>query len=404
MTLERSSRLFPFPEERVLEHAAFGEGVVPLRLHGLLLPVWEVEVEADITEGEKFSLLERFLARGLRHGGLHGIDELTAFFALDRALVAQAVRALTAIGHVREEGGRLTLTGLGQRSVDDDTRYVLTRQDRRKLYFEALSSVPLQKPHYDQETVSLLSEEELGRLVGDGKGPRFTPLFVSRSFDPAALDDLNRRRDRARYNLPVAMDRMRTLDSRLVYLPLYVVSARGRLLAYGQAGAGAAHDGELSDLLTKAPSVAMTLENEQIEDEERTLKGIENWLHRHGLPPTAPEREGGTWRISLPPEAFRDEHKLSLSRIGSYQIVGARFFRLWCGDENHRKRALLVRLDQRFGARWRVDRATAEAIVAQLARQLALAVPDLSSLRTGAGRMGLAGLESQLARLEKEPR
>lgn len=143
-------RLMSFPEERVLEDAAFCQGIVPTRLYALLLPVWQVEIRADVTEGEDFFLIDRFLERGLRHGALHTVDELATFFALDHALVAQAVRFLTAIGHLREEsGGRLSLTPLGQRSVDDDIRYVVTRQDRRKLYFEALSCTPLTQAHYE---------------------------------------------------------------------------------------------------------------------------------------------------------------------------------------------------------------------------------------------------------------
>ncbi|MEK8173612.1 AAA domain-containing protein [Streptomyces sp. M19] len=90
------------------EDAAFGQGIAPTRLYALLLPVWEVEVRADITEGEDFFLIDRFLERGLRHGGLRTVDELATFFALDRALVAQAVRFLTAIGHLQESSGHLS--------------------------------------------------------------------------------------------------------------------------------------------------------------------------------------------------------------------------------------------------------------------------------------------------------
>ncbi|MDN3025880.1 hypothetical protein [Streptomyces sp. S.PB5] len=39
-----------FPEERVLEDAAFGQGRVPTRFHAMLLPVWQVEIGADVTE------------------------------------------------------------------------------------------------------------------------------------------------------------------------------------------------------------------------------------------------------------------------------------------------------------------------------------------------------------------
>ncbi|WKX73540.1 hypothetical protein [Streptomyces sp. XD-27] len=396
----------PFPEERVLEDAAFGQGIVPTRLYALLLPVWQVEIRADITEGEDFFLIDRFLERGLRHGALHTVDELAAFFALDRALVAQAVRFLTAIGHLRESGDRLSLTSLGQRSVDDDIRYVVTRQDRRKLHFEALSCTPLTRVHYDEDVVTLLSGDELARATRSDRYPRFTPIHVTSGFDRSALDRLKDRKDRARFNLPVALDALESLDEKLVFLPVYLVRGQGGLLVYGQAGAGAAHDPELSELCARTPELINALDNEeQGEDaDERVMRAARNWLREQDLDSVAPEQDDdGTWSVSLPATAF-GENGIPVSRIGTYRMAGSRFFRVWCPAETPRKRALLDRLDQRLGSRRQVTRQEAEEAVARLARQLRLEVPDLSRLRGGAARTGRSGLEAQLARLENEPK
>jgi hypothetical protein len=394
----------PFPEERVLEDAAFGQGIVPTRLHALLLPVWQVEIRADITEGEDFFLIDRFLGRGLRHGALRTIDELSAFFALDRALVAQAVRVLIAIGHLQESGSRLSLTPLGQRSVDDDVRYVITHQDRRKLYFEALSCTPLTRVHYDEEVVTLLSGDELDRALRSDRYPRFTPIIPTSGFDRTALDRLTSRTDRARFNLPVALDALESLNEEIVYLPVYLVRGQAGLLVYGQAGAGAAHDPELSELCTRTPELISTLDHETTAEEadERVLRAARKWLREQDLDSVAPEQDDdGTWWVSLPATAF-GEKGLPVSRIGTYRMAGSGFFRLWCPDDNLRKYALLDRLDQRLGSRRQVTRQEVEELIARLARQLRLEVPDLSRLRGGAGKTGLSGLEALLARLENE--
>ncbi|MGX1759288.1 hypothetical protein ACWIG5_20615 [Streptomyces lydicus] len=397
-------RLMPFPQERVLEDAAFGQGIAPTRLYALLLPVWEVEIRADITVGEDFYLIDRFLERGLRHGALHTVDELTAFFALDRALVAQAVRFLAAIGHVQESSGRLSLTPLGQRSVDDDIRYVVTRQDRRKLYFEALSCSPLTQAHYDEDVVTLLSGEGMGRASRDGHHPRFTPIHVTSGFDRAALHRLKSSTDRARFNLPVALDAVESLGEDLVFLPVYLVRGRTGLLVYGQAGAGEEHDPELSELCSRTPELISALDNEEAsdEDDERVQRAARKWLREQGLDTIAPEQDDdGAWSVSLPATAFGGK-ALPVSRIGTYRVSGSRFFRVWCADATQRKLALLERLDQRLSARRRATRQEAEEVVTRLSRQLCLEPPTLSRLLGGAEKTGLSGLEAQLTRLEKE--
>ncbi|MFG3255061.1 hypothetical protein [Streptomyces sp. NPDC048172] len=399
-----TARLMLFPEERVLEDAAFGQGMVPTRLYALLLPVWQVEIRADITEGEAFFLIDRFLERGLRHGALHTVDELSRFFALDPPLVAQAVRFLTAIGHLRESGGRLSLTSLGQRSVDDDVRYVVTHQDRRKLYFEALSCTPLTRAHYDEDVVTLLSGDELTEVMRSGQYPRFTPIHVTSGFDRSALDRLKDRKDRARFNLPVALNAMESLGEELVFLPVYVVRGRDGLLVYGQAGAGAAHDPELSRLCALAPELINALDNDEQGDdaEDRVRRAAQNWLREQGFDSSAPAQDDdGTWSVSLPATAFGDSG-LPVSRIGTYRMAGKRFFRVWCPAETPRKRALLDRLDQRLGSRHQVTQQEAEELIARLCRQLRLDIPELSRLRGGAERTGLSGLAAQLAHLENE--
>ncbi|MEV0279593.1 hypothetical protein AB0I22_24810 [Streptomyces sp. NPDC050610] len=399
-----AARLMPFPEERVLEDAAFVQGMAPKRLYALLLPVWEVEVRADITEGEDFALIDRFVGRGLRRGGLRTIDELEAFFSLDRALIVQAVRFLIAIGHIVEHDGRLALTDLGARSVDDDVLYVMSRQDRRKLYFEALTCTPMLRAYYDEDTVSLLSGDRLQQVLRGGGYPQFRQVAVEAGFDRSALELLNRRKDRARFNLPVAFDALESLGEVLTFLPVYLVRGAEDLLVYSQAGGGSAPDAALTDLCSHAAWLTGPLDNEDQREvlDERSHGAAMKWLGEQQLNSVAPEQdEDGTWLVPLPPDRF-GEGGLPFTRIGSYRMAGTHFFRLWCADATKRKYALLERLDQRLGARSQVTRAEVEQLAALLARQLRLDLPSLVRLRVGAGKAGLHGLESRLGRLEDE--
>ncbi|RPF33174.1 hypothetical protein [Streptomyces sp. TLI_185] len=403
-------RLMPFPPERVLEDAAVERGLKPTRLHALLLPVWRVEIRATVTEGEDFHLIDRFLERGLAHGGLDTVAELAGFFALEEPLVAQAVRFLSNTGHIEERAGRLALTPLGLRSVQDDRRYVVTREDRRKLYFEALTCAPLARTHYDERTVTMLSGDALHQAVNGRQYPRFTPVYPTSGFDDRALDRLTRNtggKERDRLNLPAALDDVQNLGGEeLVFLPVQVVRglrANGRpgLLVYGQAGAEP--DQDLTAVCERAEHVFTAIETEEREAErgEAGRRAAEKWLEDNGLGThSAQRRSDGTYSVELPPSAFGDDG-VPLTRVGSYTVRGSSFFHVWCSSENLRKLALLERLDLRLGAVRRIDRAAAEALADRLARQLELDVPDLWQLRKGAENTGREALAAQLERLTR---
>jgi len=184
------TRLIPYPEERALEDAAYARGTAPTRIFAILLPVWCVEIMATITEGEPYELIDRYLERGIAEANLGTVAELAEFFALDEVLVDRALQFLTAIGHVKTSKGRLVLTELGLRSVRDQVRYVVTREDRRKLYFDAFGSRPLPRPYYDHRRVTLLSGAVLEAAVAERGGPRFVPLSSVHGFRREALAQL----------------------------------------------------------------------------------------------------------------------------------------------------------------------------------------------------------------------
>jgi hypothetical protein len=398
-----SKALFSFPEQRVLEDAAFARGVVPIRIFALLLPVWSVTIQADVTEAEDYELIDRFLARGIAEAGLRTTAELADFYALEAELVDRALRALAAIEHLTQSGDGWRLTQLGLASVRDRRKYVVTHEDRRKLYFAAFGSQPLTRQYYDSRKITLIPAARTDQLRS-ANGPVFHTLFSTRGLDGHALDALAAHQDRDRFNLPERIDRPRRLGSdELVHLPLYVVRGRTpqggkRHLAYNQASAEA--DPDMSDLLDKTPEVVGVLDEESssIHDED-DLKRARAWLDRKGLRDYRPERapSGGPLRVRLPASRFGKD--LPVDRVGSFVVQGNGFFQLWCADAAMRRRALLARLNN-IMANWStLDKAAIADRVDRIARQLELGSVGLAELRDDAGNNGHGALASQLDRV-----
>jgi hypothetical protein len=396
-------RLISYPEERALEDAAFVQAAAPTRIFAILLPVWCVEVKAKVTDGEPYELIDRYLERGIAEAGLDTVASLAGFFGLDEILVDRALRFLGAIGHVTQSDGRLGLTELGYRSVRDQVRYVVTRQDRRKMYFDAFGSRPLTRPYYDARTVTLLSASEANAAADRRDGPRFRSLCSLRSFRAEALTELARNSERDRFNLPERIDNPESLGTpECVFLPMYIVRAvhRGnrRLLAYTQAGDGA--DPYISELCEKTPEIDSVIETEDSSSRSGFYEKASQWLERAELGKHSPVLlDDGTWRVTLPGSSFGGEGPLRISKIGSFVVLGNDILYVWCNDEKARRRGLLERINAYLGSRARIDRDDVEARISQIARQLklgAIHVPELHRMAVAAGRTGLA---AQLGRL-----
>jgi hypothetical protein len=377
---------------------------VPRRIFALLLPVWRVEIRATVTEGQPYELIDRYLERGIAEAGLTTAAELARFFALDQTLVDRALRFLAAIGHLTDSGDRLGLTPLGEQSVRDKVRYEVIREDRRTLYFDGFGSRPLTRPYYDSRTVTMLTAAELGQALARDAGPRFIQLVSTYGFRPEALAELAGNRDRDRFNLPERIDRPEQIGTEQVYLPLYVLhatecSGRARHLAYTQASAE--EDADLTALCEQTPEIAGVLDTEERSARSR-LDGtrIADWLRSRGIADARPARlAGGTWRVTLPAASFGTDGPMSISKLGSFVVLGSEFFQVWSADERVRQRALLERIDAYLGSRTRPTQADVEPRLAQIATQLDLGALDLPALRTLAQRADRKSLAAQLARL-----
>lgn len=147
-------------------------------------------------------------------------------------VVDRALRFLARIGHVAFAGERVTLTELGHRSVRDGKRYVVARQDRRILYFDAFGSTPLTRRYYDSRVVKFLSPSAAAMAASRREPPRFLMLvnYAGAGFRREALAAPARLAERELYNLPQGIDAPESLGEECGSRPrLDAVEAQGWL-------------------------------------------------------------------------------------------------------------------------------------------------------------------------------
>lgn len=396
--MKTAENLIRYIPERALEDALYAQGVTPTRLFRILFPVWSVEIEADVIDGEPYALIDKYLERGIAEAGLTGRDALADFLGLDRVVVDRALRFLSAIGHLAGADGSLTLTDLGVRSLREDRRYEVTRRDRRKLYFDAFASRPLIREYYDADDVTFLP----GPSSADD---RFQPLqsFELRGFRPEALAELARNQDRDKYNLPEPVTAPAQVgEAVLVYLPMYVIRAtdpngRPRHLVYTQVADTL--EPFMTELCAQTPELTTWFETENAygrDDGDR----IRKWLTANDLDTKTLRQDGGSWQVTLPATAFGDNAPLTLSKAGSYVILrDGSLLQTRCSDRNLREQALLKRLDDYLVNRRNPAREPTESHISRLSRQLDVRTPDIPSAQALATAHGKTALAKQLSRL-----
>jgi hypothetical protein len=404
-------RLISYPELRALEDAAFAYHAVPTRIFAILVPVWQVGFTATTTKREPYQLIDTYLEHGIADAGLDTAADLAAFFSLDELLVDRAVRFLSGIGHLTTAGGRLALTDLGRRSVRDDVRYVVTRQDRRVLYVDAFGCRPLTSRYYDASVVTLLSPGAAAAAAAQRDGPRFRMLHSPAPFRAGVLAELAGNPERDRFNLPATIDDPEpTGPPERAFLPVYVVRAVQdgglvRLLAYTQATGGAA-DPDVTQLCEQTADIAEALDTEHRSSSAGFSERTNQWLEKLAPGGYRLDRgDDGAWRATLPGPSFGDDAALPVVKVGSFEVRGSYVIQVWCDDAEVRRRALLERFDGcltasalagRAQAQTLADRARAETLAEQLARQLDLGAVDLPGLREMAAESGMAELAARL--------
>lgn len=400
------NNLLKYPRERAVEMTRFEAGLRPTRLVACMVPVWQVEVEATVTVGRPFDLIDRFIEEAIAEAGLATVPELALFFSLDETLVDRALRFLERIGHIEAHGGRYRTTELGRRSIDEGKRYEVTNADRRLLYFEALSSQPLTRGYYDPETVTFFDEAEVEQYLHPKKGIRFQRLAYLAGRSSEALELLSSKTDRNRYNLPEGLDDPVAIGSdTLLYFPVYLVRAEpaaggpARYAAFTQTGEEA--DPELSEILEQHEFVRSHMEDLESQGVAGgDAKSIEMWLGYRSLEDVPDiENTDGTWRVRFSEREFTRPGGLMIDRIGRYVVARDTAFQLWCDSPHARTRALFDRARTYLASTRMTGAAQIESTLNGFASQLELEPMSLDAFAALAANAGHADLAEELGEL-----
>lgn len=383
-----------YPARRAVEHATTIPGVRPLRLFPVLWPLWQAETTANVYDEQAYELIDRFLVRAIMEAGLNRADEMAAFFGIPPALVRRCLGFLAMIGHVREDAGTVTLTELGRHSALEGKRYV-AKESRQDILIEQFTGQPLPRAYYEGSVPVFPGPEIPEDRLADRS--RFQPLFAPTIFRPELVEDLARRPDRADLNLPRQLRDLHLTGKQDAYLPAYIIETAGTgLLVYTPLAAQ--RDAFFEGVCRQLPDIGQLIKAETSADPREIWTG---WLaESKGGPGTLCQLPSGVWRATLRASAFGPDARLSLSKVGSYELRKRHFLQLWCDDAGLRRRALIERALAMTSSPEIASSADLRQRVTALAGQLEAAAPTLADLRDY-GREHR--LNAALARLDALP-
>lgn len=383
--------------DRALDVIADQPGIRPLQVHRVAIPLHVAEVSATVKARDSFDLLDRYVGLAIADGGFRSLPEISAYLGITPDIVHRVLRFLAEIDHVTGTDGVLELTPLGLRAVRDETRYT-PKEDRLKLYFDAVRCSPLPERFYGRGVRVLDRESGLAQR-------QFTLFGPAMGFTADAVTALAARPDRAAYNLPDEHENLRFVKHDLAYLPCYIIPAITsdgyRLLPFTAADATAS-DPYLEDMFRSWTdlNVAMTTER----NSEGTLRDeLGRWLADRGLSwNDVRQADESVLRLVLPAKHYpagdapaKAKGTFALHRVGSYQTPHGFVFQLWCPDVKVRRTAALERALHYDGEGRRGDEDLAE-FLRQVSQRLELdadlTIADLTvySRRTGRGARGIS--------------
>lgn len=348
---KQSALLKPlYDARRAIEHVQTQRDVQPLRLFGLLFPLWDVETTATQREERPYELIERYIERGIDEGQLHTIEELKQFFGLQSETVKKILHFLTTIGHVTCTGSRWELTPLGQESIRAGTKYV-AKEKRVRFYFDGYTSHPLRKEHYNSRNVRILSPEEAMEVhYRKTWGYRFEPLYTIYPWQPASLHELATRVDRVSYNVPPEMQGIQFINVNQAYIPMYIIESKKLSSATSvdmrdsyyvvYTGIPERRDLHFEQLINRNEVALVALRNVETRSPYNLWM---DWLRKMNIAHAMPlERADGSWQVTLPGSMFEGtQAKFDLSRIGDYEVNYGYWIQIWCNDKSLRRKAAL---------------------------------------------------------------
>jgi hypothetical protein len=169
---------------------------------------------------------------------------------------------------------------------------------------------------------------------------RFRRVFSTAPFNPQVVNWLANRPDRAEYNLPSQFRKLQQNGVRDGFLPSYLIETADRkILAYTNVSED--RDEFLEALCTKT-SIEGLIEAQGFGNPADIWQ---KWLARSTVfgGGRLHAAGNGIWQVVLPADAFGDQPRLSLARIGSYQFRDNHFIQVWCADARIRQKALKER-------------------------------------------------------------
>jgi hypothetical protein len=363
-----------YPARRAVEQATSIPGTRPSRLFPVLWPLWQAETTASIYDEQAYEIIDRFLIRAVIDTGLHRVDDLATFFGIPEALVQRCLQFLSTIGHVREDAGTVTLTELGRYSAREGIRYE-PKESRQEILIEQFTGQPLPRSYYQGSVPVFFSTEIPDDRLADRS--RFVPLFARTTFRPEMVETLTERPDRIELNLPRQLRGLRFTGKRDAYLPAYIIETVGTgLLVY--TALTAERDAFFEDVCRQVPDIAELISAE-VKASPREI--WTEWLaDSKAGPGTLHQLPSGLWRVTLRATAFGPDAKLSLSKVGSYELRQRHFLQLWCDDAGLRRRALIERALAMTSASDITSAADLRQRVTALAKQLEIDEPGLTDL------------------------
>jgi hypothetical protein len=194
-------------------------GLIPQRLFRILYPIRIVDIFGRQRFSTNMEESQWFVERGIYEANLISTNDLTEYLGLDKDFVNKMLIFLRQINHLVDSDGKLSLTELGIRSVQEQICY--QEQDTNfKLYFDAFGNYPLLQEHIRIKLFDEIPEN-----------PSFhPPLPIFPEWDIKALSDLHARVDRYRYGL---MDEVGTIthsqEDKIAYMPAYVIERKSDL-------------------------------------------------------------------------------------------------------------------------------------------------------------------------------
>jgi len=402
-----------YDPRRAIEHIQTLSGVMPIRLYAILFPLWDVETTATQEDGRPYELMEKYVERGIDEGQLHSVEELATFFGLQSEMVKKILNFLNTIGHVTSAGGRWDLTPLGQKSVREGTRYV-SKEKRTRLYFDAYSSKPLRKEHYNTRRVSILSPDEAAEVhYMKTWGYRFHLISNMTQWQPTALRELEARIDRGDYNVPPEMQGLQALSVKPAYIPMYIIETKKQSSAPAHSqgvqmqkpyylvytGIRDLRDTYFEHIINNSQTVYAALRGEKVWTPYDLWR---EWLDEKGITDVFPlERSDGTWQVSLPASVFEGpQAKFTTIRIGDYDLKIGYFMQIWCDDKTLRRKAALDRtLRMVKNQQQYIRRQTVQERLHLLVRQLQTSELTFADLQQRAMETGMRDMVNVLDNL-----